>query len=51
MEAERDTSLTFRGSDLPADTVLRFLGDRHMIPVRFEQLEPTLEDLFLEVVE
>ena len=33
---------------LPA--LLHFLADRNIAPVRIERMEPTLEDLFLEVI-
>ena len=51
MEKDGDTALCFQSHALPADKVLRFLADQQIVPTRFEQLEPTLEDLFLEVVE
>ena len=43
--------LSFRGKDCPAAEVLRFLADRDIPPLRFERAEPSLESLFMEVVE
>ena len=43
--------LSFREKDCPAASVLRFLADQAVPLLRFERAEPSLESLFMEVVE
>jgi len=45
------TELTLRTTDPAAElSVLKTLADHDVVPTRFEQLEPTIESLFLEAV-
>ena len=43
--------LSFREKDCPAAEVLRFLADRAVPLLKIERAEPSLESLFMEVVE
>lgn len=43
--------LTFRESAVSAFHVLRFVSDRHIALLKFERIEPTLESLFMEVIQ
>ena len=46
-----DASLRFRESELPLQDVLRFIADRQIALLKLERAEPSLEALFMEVVE
>ena len=48
---EEDGMLSFSARDLGADRVMHVLAESGVAPVRWERLEPTLETLFLEVIE
>ena len=48
---EEDGMLSFSARDLGADRVMHVLAESEVAPVRWERLEPTLETLFLEVIE
>ena len=48
---ESDSVVTFRTQDHPLSDVLRYLAQEAISPVRLERMEPTLESLFLEVVQ
>lgn len=43
--------LVFRESDNTIFEVLHFVADRHILLLKIERAEPTLESLFMEVVE
>lgn len=43
--------LTFCESVLSAFDVLRFVSDQHIALLKFERMEPTLESLFMEVMQ
>jgi ABC-2 type transport system ATP-binding protein len=49
---QTDTSITFHTSDVPETEakVLDALAQKHILPVKLEVLEPTIESLFMEVV-
>lgn len=46
-----DASLRFGESELPLQDVLRFIADRQIALLKLERAEPSLEALFMEVVE
>ena len=46
-----DASLRFRESELPLQDVLRFIADRQIALLKLERAEPSLEALFMKVVE
>ena len=43
--------ITFYESTLSAFDVLRFVSDQHIALLKFERVEPTLESLFMEVMQ
>lgn len=43
--------LVFCEGDYTAFDILRFIADRHIALLKLERAEPTLESLFMEVVE
>ena len=45
------TKVTFSENNHPLSDVLRFVADRHIPLLKIERLEPSLEDLFMEVTE
>jgi ABC-2 type transport system ATP-binding protein len=49
MALSENQQLQFRQQDHDAHEVLRFIADNRLPLVRFEQVEPTLETLFMEV--
>ena len=49
MALSENRQLQFRQQDHDAHEVLRFIADNRLPLVRFEQVEPTLETLFMEV--
>ena len=49
MALSENRQLEFRQQDHDAHEVLRFIADNRLPLVRFEQVEPTLETLFMEV--
>ena len=49
MALSENQQLQFRQQDHNAHEVLRFIADNRLPLVRFEQVEPTLETLFMEV--
>ena len=51
MERKEGMTLVFREGDHPVHEVLKAVSDRRLPLVRLERLEPSLEDLFMEVVD
>ena len=51
MKREGDCIVSFRTEDHPLPRVLQYLAQQTISPVRLERMEPTLESLFLEVVQ
>jgi ABC-2 type transport system ATP-binding protein len=45
------TKVTFSENKYPASEVLHFIADNHISLLKLERLEPSLEDLFMEVTE
>lgn len=51
LQPKGETALSFRAADHDPAQVLRFISMQGMPLLRWERLEPSLEDVFLEVVE
>lgn len=51
MKREGECIVSFRTEDHPLPRVLQYLAQQTISPVRLERMEPTLESLFLEVVQ
>lgn len=51
MKREGECIVSFRTEDHPLPRVLQYLAQEAISPVRLERMEPTLESLFLEVVQ
>lgn len=50
MEPENGRGVSFCEGDHPVSEVLRFMADRNMPLIKLERMEPSLESLFMEVV-
>ena len=51
LEQNNVNKVVFCESDLPASEVLRFVANHGITILKLERIEPTLEDLFMEVTE
>ena len=50
MEPEKGRGVSFCEEDHSVSEVLRFVADHHMTLIKLERMEPSLESLFMEVV-